>query len=48
MQNSIDALFGALLVFSIAACGQSGIRNAIVTSEKICRGLRVFSSMVSP
>ena len=34
MQNSIDALFGALLVFSIAACGQSGIRNSIVTSEK--------------
>ena len=34
MQKSIDTLFGTLLVFSIAACGQSGIRNAIVTSEK--------------
>jgi hypothetical protein len=34
MKNSIDILLGALLFFSIAACGQTGIRNAVVTSEK--------------
>ena len=44
MKNSIDTLFGALLVFSIAACGQTGIRNAVVTSEKSPRPARIIVS----
>lgn len=34
MKQTIGTFFGALLVCSIAACGQTGIRNAVLTSEK--------------
>jgi uncharacterized protein DUF4410 len=34
VRNTIGKLFGALLCFGLAACGQTGIRNAVLTTEK--------------
>lgn len=34
MRNTIGKLFGALLCFGLAACGQTGIREAVITPEK--------------
>src|SRR5258705_5099216 len=34
VSNTIGKLFGALLCFGLAACGQTGIRNAMITPEK--------------
>jgi len=31
---TLGKLFGALLCFGLAACGQTGIRNAVITPEK--------------
>src|SRR6185503_8867340 len=34
VRNMIGNLSGALLCFGLAACGQTGIRNAVITPEK--------------
>ena len=34
VRNTIGKLSGALLCFGLAACGQTGIRNAVITPEK--------------
>jgi Domain of unknown function (DUF4410) len=34
VSNTLGKLFGALLCFGLAACGQTGIRNAVITPEK--------------
>jgi len=34
VRNAIGKLFGALLCFGLAACGQTGIREAVITPEK--------------
>ena len=34
VSNTLGKLFGALLCFGLAACGQTGIRNAMITPEK--------------
>jgi hypothetical protein len=34
VRNTIGKLFGALLCFGLAACGQTGIREAVITPEK--------------
>ena len=34
VRNTIGKLFGALLCFGLAACGQTGNRNAVITPEK--------------
>jgi hypothetical protein len=34
VRNTIGKLFGPLLCFGLAACGQTGIRNAVITPEK--------------
>jgi hypothetical protein len=34
VRNKIGKLFGALVCFGLAACGQTGIREAVITPEK--------------
>ena len=34
VRNTIGKLFGALVCFGLAACGQTGIREAVITPEK--------------
>ena len=34
VRNKIGKLFGALVCFGLAACGQTGIREVVITPEK--------------
>ncbi len=34
LRNTIGKLFGALVCFGLASCGQTGIREAVITPEK--------------